>query len=83
MQRLENIERRLEALEGSPNGSRVRGWEAAARVLGVTSATIKRWWKTDPRFPRPIGLRTFGPITQGNDRRVSPEWSVDQLRGYK
>lgn len=33
---------------------------AAAKLLGVGSATVNRWCHTDPRFVRPHVMRTLG-----------------------
>jgi len=75
-QRISEIERRLDRLEGGRHGKTVRGWSAAARVLGVADSTVHRWFKTDPRFPSPVRVRT-------TKCGVKPEWNLAQLTDYR
>lgn len=74
--RILELERRVSNLEQARHGTTVRGWCAAARVLNVSTATVRRWFKTDPRFPRPARMRVF---KGANERRISPEWSLASL----
>ena len=79
-QRVLALERRIEALEQSQHGSLVKGWSAAARVLGVSEPTVRRRFRTDPRFPKPAGIRT---INTRADTRTSPQWHLSQLTNYR
>lgn len=74
-----DLERRLARMESEQHGRTVRGWAAAARVLRVSIPTLRRWFKTDPKFPAPARIRSF----KGNhQRRVQPEWSLNSLTQY-
>ena len=73
--RIADLERRLSLLEGGKHGQIVRGWGAAARVLGVADSTVHHWFKTDPKFPTPVRVRV---VKCG----VKPEWSAQSLVSY-
>lgn len=77
-QMFDALERRLAKLEQQHTSSRIKGWEAAARLLGVSSATIKRWWRTDPKFPKPVSTRI-----RGSAKHISPEWEAKDLNQYR
>jgi len=74
--RIYDLERRLAALETERYGASVRGWSGAARVLHVSVATVRRWFKTDVSFPAPVKVRR---LERG---RISPEWKLSQLTQY-
>ena len=74
--RIADLERRLSLLEQGKHGSIIRGWGAAARVLGVTDSTVHRWYKTDPKFPKPVRVRY---VKCG----VKPEWRFSDLTLYR
>ena len=79
-QRLQALERRIDALEQTQHGSLVKGWSAAARVMGVSEPTVRRRFRTDPRFPKPTNMRIIRTKT---DVRTSPEWTLSQLTSYR
>jgi len=74
--RIADLERRLSLLEQGKHGAIVRGWGAAARVLGVTDSTVHRWYKTDPKFPAPVRVRA---VKCG----IKPEWRLSDLTLYR
>lgn len=71
-----DIEARLAALERAVHGgSVVRGWSAAARVLGLSVTTIKKLHKLG-RLPKPRAVN-------GRKDGMSPEWSLSSLINHK
>lgn len=79
--RISQLEARLERLEATVHTrSDVSGWAAAARVLGISVPAVKRRWKSDPSFPRPVRTSSF---KAGGARRMSPEWRLRDLLAYK
>ena len=78
--RIAELERRMSLLEHGRYGSTVTGWSAAARLLQVSVPTVRRWFKTDPRFPRPDRVRT---IRRGDEVRTKPEWKMTDLTSYR
>lgn len=75
-QRISELERRIARLEEGRHGSTIRGWQAAARVLGVADSTVHRWFRTDPKFPKPTRVR---PVKCG----IKPEWRLSDLILYR
>jgi len=78
--RIADLERRLSLLEGGRHGATVTGWSAAARVLNVSSATVRHWFKTDAKFPKPSRIRTF---KRNGEVRLKPEWRLSDLTLYR
>ena len=71
-----SIEARLSALEHAVyGGSVVRGWSAAARVLGISVTTLKKKHKLG-QLPKPRSV-------SGRKDGMSPEWSLSSLINHK
>ena len=78
MSEVQELRERVAALEQAIHGSTtVNGYEAAARVLGLSAQTVKIRLKRDGKFPRPQRVNAHG---LGRSR---PEWSLNQLLSYK
>lgn len=76
---LAELEARIDALEAA-QGETVSGWQAAARVVGLSVKTIKLRMKNDPQFPRPSRLNTF---TKQDRYCTRPTWRRTELIKYK
>lgn len=79
-----DLDRLLSAIEHSQTlrTNRVDGWEAAARLIGISVPTLKKRAKTDPRFPRPNHTTTF-KRTDKKKSYLRPEWKLSDLLNYK
>lgn len=75
--RLENLERRVAAMERERATGVVSGWSAAARLLQVSVPTVRRRFKTNPKFPRPF------QILAGKDGRIRPQWRWEDLKNFQ
>ena len=70
------LRERMDALERAVYHSKtVRGFTGAARVLDLSTNTVRRMFK-DGRLPRPSRVNAW-------KKGINPEWSLSVLLAYK
>lgn len=78
---LQELDARVSNLEQIAIG-RVNGWEAAARLIGLSVPTLKKRAKFDPKFPAPASTTTFKRAGKKKPF-IRPEWAAADLLKYK
>jgi hypothetical protein len=78
---LQALDARVTSLERNVIG-RINGWEAAARLIGLSVPTIKKRAKSDPKFPAPASTTVFKRAGKKKPF-IRPEWAAVDLLKYK